>query len=106
MKVRVDYMVIIFPIGIAMSVVLYIYYKVMILKTGDELTQLYYNAKAKTFLGVFILFFGITMYIYYQTKFVLFVSIIFAVLGIMQLIRGLRETKHYKNEWKRLKSSD
>lgn len=97
---------IIFPIVIAISVVLYIYYKVAILRSDDELTQVYFNAKSRIYLGVFILFFGITLYIYYQTKIALFTGIIFGILGAMQINLGFREAKHYRKEWKRLNPQD
>ncbi|GIO27820.1 YtpI family protein [Ornithinibacillus bavariensis] len=97
---------IIFPIVIVLSVVMYIYYKVAILKTKDRLTQAYFNAKSRICLGLFISFFGINQYVFYQTKISLFVGIIFIFLGILQLVRGFRETKHYRNEWKRLNPAD
>ena len=86
----VDYMdfMIIFPIVIVLSVVMYIYYKVAILKTKDGLTQKYFNAKSRICLGLFILAFGINQYVFYQTKISLFIGIIFIVLGIMQSVRG------------------
>ncbi|MEN2765572.1 YtpI family protein [Ornithinibacillus xuwenensis] len=97
---------IIFPIVIVLSIVLYLYYKVAILKTRDGLTQAYFNAKARICLGIFILSFGINQYIFYQTKVSLFIGMLFVILGILQLIRGVRETKHYRNEWKRLNPAD
>ena len=93
---------VIFPIVIVISIVLYIYYKVAILRTKDTLSQHYFNAKSRICLGTFILFFGINQYLYYQTKLALFITIIFVVLGILQLNRGVKETKHYRKEWQRL----
>lgn len=84
------------------SIVLYIYYKVAILKTKDKLTQKYFNGKARIFLGTFLIFFGINQYIAYQTRIILFISIVFILLGILQSIDGFKEAKHYRNEWKRL----
>lgn len=92
----------IFAFLIVISIVMYIYYKVSILKTKDELTQKYMNAKARIFLGSFVFFFGINQYIAYQTKLILFISIVFFILGGMQMIDGYKEAKHYRNEWKRL----
>lgn len=93
---------VIFPIVIVISIVLYIYYKVAILRTKDGLTQHYFNAKARLSLGTFILFFGINQYLYYQTKLALFVCIVFLFFGILHIVRGYREVKHYRSEWKRL----
>ncbi|ASN05006.1 YtpI family protein [Virgibacillus necropolis] len=93
---------IIFPILITLSLVFYVYYKVAILKSDDNLTQAYLNAKSRICLGSFILFFAINQYIFYQTRISLFVGIAFLILGVMQLSRGIKEAGHYKNEWKRL----
>ncbi len=100
-----DFMVI-FPIIIVLSAVMYIYYKVAILRTKDGLTQSYFNAKSRICLGLFLFTFGINQYVFYQTKISLFIGILFILLGGMQLVRGTRETKHYRNEWKRLNPAD
>ncbi|MEI3614922.1 YtpI family protein [Pseudogracilibacillus sp. SO30301A] len=92
----------IFAMLIMISIVLYIYYKVAILKTKDKLSQKYINAKSRIFLGTFVIFFGINQYIAYQTKLILFISIVFLFLGVIQAIDGFKEAKHYRNEWKRL----
>lgn len=101
LKASVEKMVI-FPIAIVISVVLYIYYKVSILRTKDALTQVYFNSKSKICLGSFILIFGVNQYIFYQSKLALFVGIIFTILGFLQMTRGFKEAKHYRNEWRRL----
>lgn len=95
---------VVFAILIMISIVLYIYYKVAILRTKDPLTQVYFNAKARICLGCFIFFFGINQYLLYGTKVSLLIGMLFAVLGGMQTTRGLKEAKHYRNEWKRLNS--
>lgn len=92
----------IFALLIMISIVLYIYYKVAILKTKDKLSQKYINAKSRIFLGTFLIFFGINQYIAFQTKLFLFISIVFIFLGVIQSIDGYKEAKHYRNEWKRL----
>lgn len=94
----------IFALGILISVVMYIYYKVAILRTKDSLTQVYYNSKARIFLGTFLIFFGINQYLAYPLLFVLLISIVFIILGLFQAIHGIRSTRHYKNEINRLKS--
>src|SRR5699024_1840453 len=97
-----NYIFMLFPFAIIITAVLYIYYKVAILRTKDELTQHYFNAKARICLGGFMLFFGMQQYLFYLTKISLLITIIFIVLGVMQLIRGINETRHYKKEWERL----
>lgn len=92
----------IFAIIIVISIVFYIYYKVAILRTNDRLTQVYFNARARFFLGSFIFSFGVNQYIAYQTKFILFISIVFVFLGILQMVYGFKEARHYRNEWKKL----
>lgn len=92
----------IIAIFIMLSIVLYIYYKVSILRTKDSLTQRFINAKARVCLGSFLILFGINQYISYQTKLVLLISIVFLILGTMQAVDGVKEAKHYKKEWQRL----
>lgn len=93
---------VIFPILIVISVVLYIYYKVAILRTRDSLTQLYFNAKSRISLGCFILLFGINQYLFYGSKLSLLIGIFFIILGIIQVNYGWKEAKHYRKEWRRL----
>lgn len=95
-------MMFIFPLAIILSIVMYIYYKVAILRSKDELTQVYINAKARICLGSFILFFGINQYIFYQTKVALFIAAVFLSLGVLQALRGYKEAIHYRKEWRRL----
>ncbi|WP_188453419.1 YtpI family protein [Virgibacillus oceani] len=93
---------VIFPIIITISLVLWVYYKVAILRSNDKLTQAYFNAKSRICLGSFVFFFAINQYIFYETKLSLFIGIILLILGAMQLNLGFKETRHYRNEWKRL----
>lgn len=97
---------VIFPIIIIISLVFWIYYKVAILKSDDGLTRRYFNAKSRICLGSFIFFFAINQYLAYQTQISLFIGIVFLIFGILQLNRGLKETKHYRKEWKRLNQAE
>ncbi|MBH0230142.1 YtpI family protein [Halobacillus yeomjeoni] len=94
----------ILPLFIVISLVLYIYYKVMIIRTKDPLTQDYLNSKSKVFLGSFIFFFGINQYVFYQTKLSLFIGLLFLVLGIFQAQSGWKASKHYRKEYQKLQS--
>jgi len=95
----------IFALIIVISVVLYIYYKVSILKSKDGLTQRYFNAKSRICLGSFIVAFAINQYILYQTRLALFIGIVFLFLGGLQINVGFKAAKHYRKEWQRLNSS-
>lgn len=95
-------MTVIFPIIIVISLVLYVYYKVAILKAPDGLTRGYYNGKSRICLGSFIFFFGVNQYIYYQTRLSLFIGIVFILLGGLQLYVGLKESAHYRKEFRRV----
>ncbi|GAA0600903.1 hypothetical protein GCM10009001_16750 [Virgibacillus siamensis] len=97
---------IIFPILITLSAVFWIYYKVAILKTRDGLKQRYFNAKSRVSLGGFLIFFAINEYLFYQTQIALWIGLVFLVFGIIQLNTGVKETKHYRNEWKRLNPTE
>ncbi len=92
----------IFALAILISIVMYIYYKVMILRTKDYLVQVYFNSKARFFLGTFLIAFGINQYLAYQFAFVLIISIIFILLGGYQSYHGFKAARHYNKEWKRL----
>lgn len=50
---------IILPILIVLSLVLYVYYKVAIIKSKDGLTQHYFNARSKICLGSFVFVSGL-----------------------------------------------
>lgn len=97
---------VIFPIVIVISAVLYIYYKVAILKSNDELTQKYFNGKARLCLGAFLLFFGINQYVFYKTQLALFICLIIVLFGALQMFRGFKESRHYRNEWRRLNPNE
>jgi|SRR5699024_9048000 len=92
----------ILPILIILSLVLYVYYKVAILKSKDALTQSYFNARSRICLGTFVAAFGINQYLFYQSRFSLFIGIAFLILGGIQLVYGYRQSKFYRKEWKRL----
>ncbi|MDC3415757.1 YtpI family protein [Aquibacillus salsiterrae] len=92
---------IIFPIVIIVSITMYIYYKVAILRNNDELEQVYINSKSRIFLGIFISFFGINQYLYYQTMVALSIAIIFLFLGLLQIYSGYKRARHYGNERKK-----
>ncbi|WP_226583709.1 YtpI family protein [Halobacillus litoralis] len=92
---------IIFPILILVSLVLYIYYKVMVVRADDPLTQEYLNSKSKIFLGSFVFFFAINQYVFYQTQLSLFIGIVFLVLGIFQVRLGWKASRHYQAEYRK-----
>lgn len=91
---------IIFPIIILLSLVLYVYYKVAIIRSNDILKQLYLNSKGKIFLGSFILFFGINQYLYYETRIALYIAIVFILMGGAQIMYGIKNARHYHSEIK------
>jgi Flp pilus assembly protein TadB len=94
---------IIFPIVIVVSAVLWVYYKVAIVRNkGDGLTQSYFNAKSRICLGTFISFFGVNQYLFYLTQLALFIALIFLALGVLQIYVGFKEARHYKKEYRRL----
>ncbi|ENH96947.1 hypothetical protein J416_08187 [Gracilibacillus halophilus YIM-C55.5] len=92
---------IILPIVIIATFILYVYYKVMINREQDPLQQELLNAKARISLGVLISAFGINQYLYYETRIALFVTIIFLFFGILQGNAGYKRYKHYRKEWKK-----
>ncbi|WP_080874931.1 YtpI family protein [Oceanobacillus timonensis] len=93
---------VIFPIIIIISAVFYIYYKVAILKEKSTLTQKYFNGRARSCLGAFLIAFAINQYALYLTQLSLFIGLVIFIFGVMQLIRGFKEAHHYQKEWRRL----
>ncbi|MFC4403674.1 YtpI family protein [Gracilibacillus xinjiangensis] len=92
---------VIYPIVIIVSFILYVYYKVMIVRSVDPLIQEITNAKARMSLGLCISFFGVNQYLFYETQLALFIAIIFLVIGIMQILAGWKRYRHYKTEFKK-----
>lgn len=96
----------ILPVITIVSLVFYIYYKVAILRTMDVLLQYYFNGRARMALGTFVLTAGINLYLFYQSKLALIVSLLFLILGTMQAIHGFKESRHYQKEYRRLHPED
>ncbi|BAC14138.1 YtpI family protein [Oceanobacillus iheyensis] len=97
---------VIFPILIVLSAVLYIYYKVAIIREKDPLTQKYFNGKARICLGIFLSTFAINQYLNYLTQISLFIGILLLIVGLPQILRGIGETRHYRSEWRRLNPNE
>ncbi|RCW66305.1 YtpI family protein [Saliterribacillus persicus] len=89
---------IIFPLTIIITAIMYLYYKVMILRTKDPLLQEIQNAKARIALGLFMIFFGVNQYLFYETTLALYIALIFLLFGILQGYGGSKRWKHYKGE--------
>ncbi|MDX8046707.1 YtpI family protein [Gracilibacillus sp. S3-1-1] len=92
---------IIFPVVIIISIFMYLYYKIMIANEPEPLKKEIKNAKARIALGVFISFFGINQYLFYETQLSLFITIIFLFFGIMQGYAGYKRLSHYKKEYQK-----
>ncbi|SIS51773.1 YtpI family protein [Salimicrobium flavidum] len=84
---------------VIVSIVLYIYNKVMTTRTAHPITQRYYNSMAKLFLGIFIASFGAGQYLFYETRVSLFIGILFLIAGIFQISHGWKASRHYRNEY-------
>jgi len=91
---------IIFPMTIVLSFIIYLYFKAQVFRTKDPLHQEHINAKAHIPLGLFVATFGANSYVFYQTKLALFIAIVFIILGVMQITHGYRKTKFYGKQVK------
>ncbi|WP_102026790.1 YtpI family protein [Salirhabdus sp. Marseille-P4669] len=89
---------IILPILIILTLVMYIFFKVKILSLKDPLLMHFTNAKARLALGFLIAVFGINQYLFYETTLSLIIGIVFVVIGIAQLQYGFKLYRHYRNE--------
>ncbi|MGP4041596.1 YtpI family protein [Gracilibacillus sp. D59] len=97
---------VIFPIMIVLSFIMYIYYKVMIMRDHDPLTQEIKNAKARIALGIFISFFGVNQYLFYQTQIALYITLVFLFFGIVQGYGGIKRLIHYRGEYQKRAQSN
>ncbi|MFC0522340.1 YtpI family protein [Pontibacillus salicampi] len=91
---------VIFPIIIVLSFVIYFYFKVAIWRRKDPLTQEYTNAKARIALGIFMTAFGINQYAALQSKLALYICIVFLLFGVTQLVYGYKTTRFYGKQLK------
>ncbi|MBB6452099.1 putative Abi (CAAX) family protease [Salirhabdus euzebyi] len=89
---------IIFPIIIVLAIVMYIYFKVKILTLKEPILMQLTNAKARIALGIFIFFFGINQYLFYETSLALFIGIVFLLIGVMQAQYGFKLYKFFRKE--------
>ncbi|WP_066194912.1 YtpI family protein [Gracilibacillus timonensis] len=96
---------IVFPIVIILSIIIYVYYKFSLLRESDPLIQEIKNAKARIVLGIFMSMFGINQYLFYQTQIALFITIIFLFFGIVQGYGGIKRYLHYKKELRKRNDS-
>ncbi|MCP8617110.1 YtpI family protein [Salirhabdus salicampi] len=88
----------IFVLIVVLSIVMYIFFKVKILTLKDQLMMHYTNAKARIALGMFIFFFAMNQYLFYQTKLSLYIGIVFLFLGAIQIHYGYKLFSFYRNE--------
>ncbi|KGP90821.1 membrane protein [Pontibacillus chungwhensis BH030062] len=92
---------VIIPIIIVLSLAMYLLYKVQILRLGeDPLKQVYTNSKARIALGLFMVAISMNIYIVYQTKLALYITIVFIILGGAQLVYGYKTTRFYGKQLK------
>ncbi|MCD5323847.1 MULTISPECIES: YtpI family protein [Pontibacillus] len=92
---------VIIPIIIVLSLAMYLFYKVQILRLGeDPLKQVYTNSKARMALGLFMLSISINVYLVYQTRLALYITILFIALGGAQLVYGYKTTRFYGKQLK------
>lgn len=89
----------ILPVIIIISLTMYIYYKVRILRMNHIIEQYYTNAKARIALGLFITAFGINQYIYYQTQISLFIGILFITLGVYNISFGWKSKNYHRQKY-------
>ncbi|WP_051240143.1 YtpI family protein [Pontibacillus halophilus] len=83
---------------IILSITVYLYFKVIILRTDDPLYQVYSNSRARIALGVFMIAFGANQYVFYQTRLALAIALVFVALGVAQFVYGYRRAKFYRKQ--------
>ncbi|PTL39850.1 YtpI family protein [Alkalicoccus saliphilus] len=87
---------VIFPVFLVASLVLFVYFKVLQLRTKGPGERELYSAKATIALSIFIITFGVNSYINLQTTTAAVVGLIFLVLGGVNLYFGIKRHQHFK----------
>jgi hypothetical protein len=89
---------IIFPIMIILTMILYVFFKVKILSLKEPLLMRYTNAKARITLGLFIIFFAINQYLFYESTLSLIVGILFLFFGVLQTQYGIKLLRFFRKQ--------
>lgn len=88
------------PVIVAVSLILYLYFKVKILTLKDTREMYYTNAKARIALGAFVFFFGIYQYFIFQGKFSLVIGVVFILIGGLQGYYGAKLFRYFREQIK------
>ncbi|UII57975.1 YtpI family protein [Cytobacillus spongiae] len=85
----------IFAILIIFSLSFYVFYKVKFFRCNRPVEKKWISAKSSVALGSFVGLFGLNQLFLYQTTVTYIVAAIFIVLGIANIIGGIRAYKYY-----------
>lgn len=80
---------------LVISISFYLYFKVKAVRTKAPYEKQWRNTKASIALGAFLLFFGINQVIQPRSTVEIVISIIFIILGLINVIFGIKAYKHY-----------
>lgn len=84
-----------FIILIVVSLSFYLYFKVKAVRAKAPYEKQWRNTKASIALGTFLMFFGINQILQPRSTVEVVISIIFIVLGIINISLGIKAYKHY-----------
>ncbi|CAM3858161.1 YtpI family protein [Alkalicoccus chagannorensis] len=97
---------ILFPIVIIVSLVLFVYFKVFQSRARGGAQYEVLGARATMSLGIFVTTFGINSYINFQTTTAAVIGLIFTALGVFNIYHGVKRHKHFQPLAKEEKKKD
>ncbi|MFC0557924.1 YtpI family protein [Halalkalibacter alkalisediminis] len=83
---------------IVVSAVFFMYNKVKFWRTEESLLKKIYQTKSTLTLGFFLTAFGANLFIFPRSTIDFVVGIIFAILGLANVIFGYRASRHYMGQ--------
>lgn len=86
----------IFIILIVFSIVFYLFYRVKSFRANGVATKQWLNSKASIALGLFLIFFAINSFTVYITTVTYIVGAAFIILGLVNVVVGYKQFKHYQ----------
>jgi succinate-acetate transporter protein len=80
---------------IVISISFYLYFKVKAVRTKAPYEKQWRNTKASITLGAFLTFFGINQIVQPRSTVEVVISIIFIILGLINISLGIKAYKYY-----------
>ncbi|MDT8859405.1 YtpI family protein [Alkalihalobacillus sp. MEB130] len=80
---------------IIISAVFFLYNKIRMWRSSESLLKRIYQTKSSLALGFFLTAFGANLLIFNRSMIDIVVGVLFAILGVANIIYGYRASRHY-----------